>query len=253
VPAIVDATGEYCCPRCGALPRGQQTAAHTVGVAQSAAHGLDLAASAKSQSSTPPVDLDEWDLDQDLRHMQGLVGGRTFTRPPQPLLPSGGNLPLPSYASLSVPAVAPIPSRQKPAARNKPPGSSLLAWASLSLGLMAFVCGAVLLVWSFADGRSSLWNLGMPITVAGQAGLLIGLVLQLERIWQGSRYTSVQLDHVDEQLHDLKQSASLLGVTHGSASQAFYAHLSEGASPNLLLADLKGQLDLLAVKMSERR
>jgi hypothetical protein len=31
---------------------------------------------------------------------------------------------------------------------------------------------------------------------------------------------------------------------------AFYSHLADGASPQLLLTDLKSQLDLLAMKMA---
>jgi hypothetical protein len=119
------------------------------------------------------------------------------------------------------------------------------------LGLIGFLCGGVLLAWSYVAGRDELWSLGMPIAVAGQAGLLLGLVLQLERIWQGNRLAAHKLEQVDEQLHDLKQTTALLGATHTSAAQAFYAHFSQGAHPQLLLADLKGQLDLLALKMSE--
>jgi hypothetical protein len=131
--------------------------------------------------------------------------------------------------------------------------SSFFAWLFLSFGLMAFLCGIVLLVWSVVGLRGELWDLGMPITVVGQAGLLLGLILQLERIWQGNRYTAHKLEHVDKQLDDLRQTASILGMSHSSASQAFYSHLTQGASPHILLADLKGQLDLLAVKMSDRR
>jgi hypothetical protein len=43
-----------------------------------------------------------------------------------------------------------------------------------------------------------------------------------------------------------------MSVTHSAPAQSFYAHMAGGASPQLLLADLKGQLDLLAVRMSEQ-
>ena len=45
-----------------------------------------------------------------------------------------------------------------------------------TLGLISFVCGVVLMIWSFTDGQAALWSLGMPITVVGQAGLILGLV-----------------------------------------------------------------------------
>jgi hypothetical protein len=41
-------------------------------------------------------------------------------------------------------------------------------------------------------------------------------------------------------------------MTHSSAAQAFYAHMADQASPYLLLADLKGQLDLVARSMARR-
>ena len=127
---------------------------------------------------------------------------------------------------------------------------SLLAWTMLAVGMATFVCGAVLLGWSLMDGYAHLWNLGMPITLAGQLGMLVGLVLQLERLWQTNHHTTEKLNAVDGRLDDLRQTTQMLSTTHGSASHAFYAHLSEGASPQLLLTDLKSQLDLLAQRMS---
>ena len=45
---------------------------------------------------------------------------------------------------------------------------------------------------------------------------------------------------------------TLLGTSHGSPAGSFYAHMARGASPQLLLADLKSQLDLLAVKLGQK-
>jgi hypothetical protein len=131
--------------------------------------------------------------------------------------------------------------------------ASPLVWCMLSLGLMAFVCGGVLLGWSLAAARSDLWSLGMPITLGGQFSLLLGLLLQLESLWEGNRNTVDKLDEVDDRLDDLKQTAALLSSSHSSPAQAFYVHMAGGASPHLLLADLKGQLDLLAVQMAKSR
>jgi hypothetical protein len=54
-------------------------------------------------------------------------------------------------------------------------------------------------------------------------------------------------------LDDLKQTATLLTTGHASPAQSFYAHMAGGAGPQILLADLKSQLDLLAVQMSSAR
>jgi len=198
----------------------------------------------------PPLELDQWELDLEWKRLRGLAGPASLTFDPgrAELVPHGAHLGPPKRHR-------PNPRREKTADDRREQltasGWSLLAWAVLSFGLMGFMCGGVLLGWSYVAGRDELWSLGMPITVAGQVGLLLGLVLQLERIWQGNRAAADKLEQVDEQPHDLKQTTELLGATHTSAAQAFYAHMAQGAHPQMLLADLKGQLDLLAVKMSE--
>ena len=125
-----------------------------------------------------------------------------------------------------------------------------MAWSCLSLGTMAFVCGAALMAWSTNAGRPDLWAVGTPVLLIGQISLVLGLVLQLDRIWRDSRRAAAKLDNVDEQISDLKTSTTLLGTTHGP-SGAFYAHWAGGAGTDILLSDLKSQLDLLAVKLAQ--
>ena len=126
-----------------------------------------------------------------------------------------------------------------------------LTWLTLSLGTMSFVCGGILLGWSLATGRQELWNIGLPAALVGQIALLIGLVLQLDRLWRDNRDAAAKLDDVDEQLHDLKATTTLLGVSQGPAASTFYSHFTGGAGPQLLLTDLKSQLDLLAMKIAQ--
>jgi hypothetical protein len=130
------------------------------------------------------------------------------------------------------------------------PRMPVLTWTALTLGLMAFTCGGVLLGWSAATERQDLWTIGMPIAVAGQVVLLIGLVLQLDRLWHDTRHNARKLHHVDEQLQDLNTATTLL-CRDSAGSRSFYAHMGSGASPQLLLADMKSQLDLLAVKLGQ--
>jgi hypothetical protein len=122
----------------------------------------------------------------------------------------------------------------------------LAAWLLLSLGLATFACGSVLLGWSFATDREDLWPLGMPLALAGQAALIVGLVLQLDGLWRTSRKTEETLSVLDGELSKVRQATTLLSSSHSGPSQSFYLHMAEGASPQLLLSDLKGQLDLLA-------
>jgi hypothetical protein len=146
--------------------------------------------------------------------------------------------------------------RRRKRARHAPqaaPASRVgpVVWLTLSLGVMMFVCGGLLLGWSIVAARKELWSVGLPIALAGQVALLVGLLLQLERMWRHSHVTKAQLDNVGEQLHDLKSTTALLGTTHSTPAVAFYSHMAGGASPQILLTDLKGQLDLLAVKIGQ--
>jgi hypothetical protein len=125
----------------------------------------------------------------------------------------------------------------------------LAAWLVLLTGLMGMACGGVLLGWSLVAARQDLWRIGLPIALVGQIVLVIGLILQMDRIWNDHSHTSAKLDHMDERLADLKSTTALLGTTHSTPAMSFYSHLVGGANPQLLLADLKGQLDLLALKI----
>lgn len=131
--------------------------------------------------------------------------------------------------------------------------SHVVTWLVLSLGLATFACGGVLLGWSLLGQREDLWPVGMPLTLLGQAGLVFGLILQLDNLWNTSRKTAQTLHELDGQLKDVRQTTTLLTTSHAPSGQSFYAHLAQGAAPQLLLADLKGQLDLLSQQMGQRR
>jgi len=257
------------------------TARDLANIRQLADHGLELDKPPTSKSDphfaesvrpaasiSPPrlsesIDsLDSWTLANELQRIR-----RRYDVPPNET--SGAALPLPHFDHFAQrdngtyqnsgsvwpksPSMAAIASEPFSATRRKRRRSSPLVLAALSLGLMAFVCGAVLLGWSLAVGRNDLWNLGLPIALVGQFGLLVGLLWQFEGLWEGNRQAADKLDDVDERLEDLNKTAALISTAHSSPAQAFYVHMAGGASPHLLLADLKGQLDLLAVQMSAQR
>jgi hypothetical protein len=193
-------------------------------------------------------------LDQQLQHIERLLRAYDGDRRSLPVGPQ-------EVARLDLAHPGPAPwhpslsgkTPRTPQRKSSQPSSALavLTWGALSLGTTTFVCGGMLLGWSLVAGRQELWTLGLPIALGGQIGLLIGLVLQLDRLWHDNRRAAAKLDDVDEQLHDLKTATTMLGTSHSSPASAFYSHLSHGASPQLLLADLKGQLDLLAVKIGQ--
>jgi len=243
VPGVGSADGDqFRCPRCS------QT------LCAAAASGQE----AEGQSQTPCGEYDGWEFDQQLQHIERVLGEKKgteekhechcqqtydqeVTRLDAPHLgPSPGHL-----RPTGNPARLPDPAPPRPQS-----ALAALAWVALSLGTMTLVCGGILLGWSVVTNRSELWTIGLPVAIGGQIALLVGLILQLERLWHDSRRAAARLKAVDEQLHDLKTTTTLLGTGHATPGGAFYAHMADGARPQLLLTDLKGQLDLLALKIS---
>ena len=255
-----------CCARCGE-PMGQPSAAQTAAVnaprlKQAAERGLDLAPESAPAAANAAVsaDFDDWALDFELQRMRRLLQATSgAAKPPDATTAAAAEL----SAALRTANIGQFPPAALPASyrraddapvasANRRRRPSLLVWMLLSLGLMAFMCGAVLLGWSWWTDRSDLWTLGMPIALGGQLGLLLGLLLQLDRLGDDSRRTGDQLKAVDQRLDDLKHQAVLLSTTQSAPSQAFYQHLAGAANPQLLLADLKGQVDLLAMQVASR-
>jgi len=201
----------------------------------------------------PPPTYDGWELEQKLRHIERLLridkpdrsregaSRRSIAR----VDASHGGSPGWHYPAATQAKAA------RTRARSSEPWLPVLTWFVLAVGLMASAFGGVLLAWAAASGRQDLWAIGMPVGLAGQIVLVIGLILQLDRLWHDNRDTAEKLDHVGQGLFDLNKTTTLLGTSGGSASGSFYSHMAGGASPQLLLADLKSQLDLLSARLGQ--
>ncbi len=193
-----------------------------------------------------PVDLDDWELDDDFQVIERLAeslhinDARAAVPSPTCCEPTPADSELP-----------PEPPRDR--RRQRKPAGTGLAWGVFSLGLVAFVFGGALLAWSFIATRGDLWCWGMPLTLVGQALLLVGVVLQIDGLWQKNTQTAEALDDLDDQISSLRHTTTPLGTTHNSPAQSFYAHVAGGASPQMLLGDLKGQLDVLAMRLAQDR
>jgi hypothetical protein len=236
------------CSRCGAIlsSAGEPDVEPAISAAEAAGAGLDDGSHRSSLSGYP--NFDDWAIEQNLRHLQARVGRRSGPNQSERASARKADR-KPIRRIHAAHQKGPRPHRPRPTTRRRTSLVDHLIW---TLELMAFACGGVLLAWSFTGMYTELWRLGVPIEVAGQASVMLGVMLQLERIWQHGRYAVKKLDQVDVQLHSLQQTADLLGMTHTSAAQAFYAHMADEADPHLLLADLKGQLDLVAMSLSKR-
>jgi hypothetical protein len=202
----------------------------------------------------------DWELSDELHNVQWLLrSGQVVTQSGQMsphAQPSPHGERSPSHASpthpridrLAAHAATPTRSGSANSGGNRTRGkTSLPGWAALLSGLTALACGVVLLGWSYVDARPELWDVGLPIALSGQAVLLVGLVLHLQSIWIRHQETSGQLEMLDgeiQQLHVLRRTAQ-----EREHSESFYSHLADGAAPQVLLADLKGQLDRIVARL----
>ncbi len=123
-----------------------------------------------------------------------------------------------------------------------------VAWFILLLSVALFTCGATLIGWSLMDDSDLFWDIGVPITLAGQAGFFIGLILQLDVLGSQTR-------RLNRQIADLQPLQSRNATPGGSTSRRHPAathtvesnRTTESVTP--ALADLKSQLDGLHTQM----
>jgi hypothetical protein len=250
-PSISSASRHgMCCGRCGVPLSGpiESAAQPADEPCHPAEVGLDL-------DSPPPGmarSFEDWQLDHNVRSMRARMEPWQSRRPAR--RPQGAGSGRPQWRVDA--AHRRVPAPHKPKRRNGAAGpggrSPTFTNSALMMGLMACAGGAAMLAWSVAEARGDIWNVGVSAIVAGGVVFLFGLVLQLERIWHNSRFAVNKLRQIDSHLQDLERSTASLAVTHGSASGDFYSHLADQAHPHLLLSDLKGQLDLLAMDFARR-
>ncbi len=209
------------------------------------------------ERSEPPEDraaapawYDSWELEEQLEHIRRVLGVQrpedkvAFDRPAIRLdLPH--NEPRNWHAGK-----ARLAKREGRDGRQRGHGAGVVIASFLTTGMICFVCGIFLLGWSLYSGRQELWTVGLPIALVGQIGLLVAFIAQLDRLWHENHCAAIRLRKVDEQLHALRTAATLLHSAHTPDASSFYSHFVHGASPQLLLADLKSQLDLLALRIT---
>jgi hypothetical protein len=215
------------------------------------ASAADTASLAKILRSAP-LGEEDWALEAELRGVQRLLSSLKSR-------PGGGSQSVALHASHRKPGkwhtteVEATPAEDvRPHIIATQPRGNMAAWLILSLGLAVFACGGVLLGWSILGQRDDLWPVGMPLALIGQAALIVGLILQLDGLSHSTRKTTEALSELDGELKNVRQATTLLSSSHAGGAQSFYLHLAEGASPQLLLADLKGQMDLLAQQMARQ-
>jgi hypothetical protein len=150
------------------------------------------------------------------------------------------------------PSLAPIAPQLAAGARvglRRTQGGQVFAWLIVALGTLTLAGGIGLGAWSLATRDMLYWNLALGLTLGGQGTLIFGLVLVVSRLWRNSRYATSKLQDVHAGLGQLQQTADVIATMRSGGAPNFYADLLRGASPQVLLANLKGQVDQLAARV----
>jgi len=198
----------------------------------------------------PPLGADDWQIERrnralgrKLRHET--VASRRRVDSPQNLF---DELAQQTATPILTPGSHAPPRRTNP--QRRPEIGQFLAWLIALTGASLLGCGVGALGWSFAHGGTEIWDPAIGLTLTGQGILIFGLLLVATRLWRNSRYASSQLQQVHTELGQLQRTADALTAMRGGGAPAFYAELVRGASPQMLLTNLKGQLDQLATRLN---
>ncbi len=246
VPAIGrSGTTKLACTRChSALPPP-----HAVGISE-AGIALDDEVALEVVDSRPPLVADDWQLRRRTRELGRKL--RHDTAGPQRRVDSPQNL----FADLAEQTASPIIdpgsyNRPTPTANSPSPEfGQFVAWFVTFIGFTTLATGLGTIAWSIAHGGSDYWDHALALTLAGQGVLIFGLVLVVTRLWRNSRYASHKLQDVHADLGQLQRTADALTAMRSGGAPAFYAELVRGASPQMLLTNLRGQLDQLATRLN---
>jgi predicted phage tail protein len=258
VPGVAASVDDVtmCCARCGKAlghrPAPAEEPATPV-VVQSEADDTNLLDLSELEETPDFVEVDEWDFEEALSNAERLV--RTVQAQDRavdilwssrPTGTAGPHRRVDNSPRVNIETATDTAGRQQSAEATSVP------LFVLALGLAIFVCGAALAGWSLMGHGEHLWRLGMPMVMGGQVAMLAGLMWQLEAVWQSNRDTKNSVETLDEQVRLMRRRVAS-DSSHSHDGRAFYRHLAENASPHILLADLKGQLDTLSQRLASQR
>jgi hypothetical protein len=147
-----------------------------------------------------------------------------------------------------------VPIQSRIARRRSTARSNRSCWLLLGLGLAVFTCGAFLIGYSLLGERDELWDVGAPLVLVGQATFLMGLVLQLDVLWQQSKETDQTLRDLDKRLNTAQLAPSARPSTPVDTSLSRIHSAPQGiAGPHLALRNLKGRLDAFGARLGKHQ
>ncbi|MCI0334906.1 MAG: hypothetical protein L0228_16975 [Planctomycetes bacterium] len=257
MPAVAHAaTGRLVCSRCQ-RPMAGRKAANVTPICDD---GIALDEPGAAAAAAPPIRTDDWsarqrsrELERKLRRPTSIgVTTASSTRhssrrldPPQNLFDQIEHVTTPAILTGAPPSTTATPLRSR-----RTVSGQVFAWLVVALGTIALIAGIGLIAWSLSVNQMIYWNLAIGLALGGQGALILGLVLVVSRLWRTSRFAACKLQEVHARLAQLQHTTdALTAMRSGGAPAFYYADLVRGASPQMLLSNLKGQLDQLATRV----
>lgn len=117
------------------------------------------------------------------------------------------------------------------------------------LGVLGLAIGAGLLWYGLSENRPELEQPGWLTVMFGQIGLLFGWAAL---VWSGSRTAKPEASRELAYLHERLSALESNRAAENPYAPSFYHHLAAGAPVQLLLAELRGQLALLATRLGQQ-
>ncbi len=258
-PGVAHATsGRIVCSRCQ-QPMPKRYSTHTTRICDEGLALDEPQLAATTASRTTPFRTDEWAAGQRVRKAvrelrrpnpttatspNRIASDRRRFDPPHDLFGELEHATVPGLAAMTSPLAANTILQYR-----RPEGSQIVAWLIVIAGMLALSmrCRPHRLV-NF-DRSNAILELRAGSALGGQGTLIFGLVLVISRLWRSSRYAAAKLQEVYARIGQLQQSTETLATMRSGGAPAFYADLVRGASPHVMLANLKGQVDQLASRV----
>lgn len=155
------------------------------------------------------------------------------------------------------PALRATPSRspRRPIPKSPPAASRSIrfgqafAWIVSATGATTLGLGIGLLLWSVWGEQPELWTAALAATLTGQGLLILGLVQLVSVLWTAGRGAAHRLAQMHEELRALRRATDTAAGRHAASATQFYADLTQNAGPEVLLGNLRGQLDALSARV----
>lgn len=140
---------------------------------------------------------------------------------------------------------------QQPSQKRTSRSGQVFAWIMAACGATTLGCGIGLLAWTLWGNQPELWNIALAATLAGQGLLILALLQLVAVLWSAGRGAAQRLRQVHEELRSLRRVTDTVAGRHSATASQYYAELAQNAAPDLLLGNLRGQLDALSARLRD--